>query len=265
MTTPLPAFTGGCHVNKAVDDAYATGGFPAVFKLPNGIYSTRDAGCRAFIDRFPGTRFGEPPTLAHFLRCADNGYVNVVKGMTGFSLFRKRSAWTVYLRGLSDLPQSNPAESLEGDRIVMRIIAILRRAGAKCIVEGTPQTYFEKVWLGWFIQAGLFAGTEPWWDRGATELFKYPSITEERALVAQGSGIDGSGWPTNWRPFPVTTVDAGHTRFSFSLNGFDGYMLLMDDRNPGTLRDRIATAESFGWQPVPYCHQWAAAQGITQV
>lgn len=244
MTRPATtAFSGGCHTNRAVDDAYIAGGFPAVFKLPGGIYSAREAGCRAFIDRFPGTRYGEPPVLHHFLRCADNGYVNAVKGLTSFSFFRKRCAWTVYLRGLSDL-----TKDAHGVGIVIAIISILRRAGTRCFIEGTPQDDFEWSMLHHFIEAGLYAGTEPYWDRGATELFKYPSITEERALIADmGGTIDGSKWPANWRPFG--THDPAP-------------MLLMSDQNPGTLRDRITHAESYGWRCVPYCHQWAAAQGV---
>lgn len=263
MTPPMPAFSGGCHTNKAVDDAYAVGGWPAVFKFPGGVYDARDAGCRAFIDRFPGTRYGEPPHLTHFLRCADNGYVNIVKGLTGFSLFRKRCVWTVYLRGLSDLPQGTEPDRTISRGIVAQIIAILRRAGAKTIVEGTPQTPFE--WDMWECMtiAGVYAGTEPWWDRGATDLWQYPCIVEERAMPEMGASVDGSKWPATWRPFPITTVDAGHTRFSFSINAPDNYMLLMSDQNPGTLRDRIAHAESYGWRCVPYCHQWKDAQGVT--
>lgn len=246
MTPPMPAFSGGCHTNRAVDDAYAVGGFPAVFRLPGGIYSARDAGCRAFIDRFPGTRYGEPPHLTHFLRCADNGYVNIVKGLTSFSFFRKRCAWTVYLRGLSDLPQSNAAESLSSEKIVMQIIALLRRAGAQCIIEGTPQTHFEKVWLGWFIQAGLYAGTEPFWDRGATDLWQYPCIVEERAMPEMGASVDGSKWPSTWRPF----------------GKYDpAPMLLLSDRVPIT-PERVAEVEAYGWRCVPYCHQWKDAQGV---
>lgn len=250
MTPPMPAFSGGCHTNKAVDDAYAVGGWPAVFKFPGGVYDARDAGCRAFIDRFPGTRYGEPPHLTHFLRCADNGYVNIVKGLTGFSLFRKRCVWTVYLRGLSDLPQGTEPDRTISRGIVAQIIAILRRAGAKTIVEGTPQTPFE--WDMWECMtiAGVYAGTEPWWDRGATDLWQYPSITEERALIADmGGSIDGSIWPSNWRPFGKYTPAP---------------MLILSDRSPVTA-DRIAQARAHHWEPVVYCHQFGTiAQGAPQ-
>lgn len=246
MTTR--AFSGGRHSNKDVELAYMRDGWPGVFKVKGGIYDARDAGCRAFIDRFPGTRYGEPPHLTHFLRCADNGYVNVVKGLTGFSLFRKRCAWTVYLRGLGDLPQGGPMDRLFSTGVVRQIIAILRRAGAKAIVEGTPRNAFEWDMLHGLIASGVYSGTEPWWDRGATELFKYPSITEERALIAgMGGSVDGSVWPSTWRPFGKHDPAP---------------MLLMSDQNPGALRDRIAHAESYGWRCVPYCHQWAAAQGV---
>lgn len=251
MTTTAPtlAWSEGCHSNKTVDDAYASGGFRAVFAVKGGINDARATGARTIIDRFPGTRYGEPPHLTHFLRCADNGYVNAVKGLTGFSLFRKRVAWTVYLRGLGDLPQAGPMDRLFSTGVVRQIIAILRRAGAKCIIEGTPHTPFEWGLLRMVIDAGLFAGTEPWWDRGATDLWQYPSITEERALIADmGGTIDGSKWPANWRPFGKHDPAP---------------MLLMSDQNPGTLRDRITHAESYGWRCVPYCHQWAAAQGVT--
>lgn len=249
MTTPMPAFSGGCHTNKAVDDAYAVGGFPAVFKLPGGIYSARDAGCRAFIDRFPGTRYGDGnPNIVDFLECERDDWVQVVKSLTAFSInpFRKRCAYVAYLRGLSDFIQDTETDKKYARSFVRRIIALLRRAGARAMVEGTPRNAFEWELLNMLIDAGLYAGTEPGWSKVATELFKYPCLIEELAFPDHGASIDGSVWPSNWRPFG---------RYDPAM------MLLLSDRVPMT-PSRVSAAEAHGWKALPYCHQWAAAVGV---
>jgi len=252
MTTTAPtlAWSEGCHSNKTVDDAYASGGFRAVFAVKGGINDARATGARTIIDRFPGTRYGETPHLTQFLRCADDDWVQAVKSLTSFSLFHKRCAYIAYLRGMSDLPQSTESERFTGVTVMRHITAILRGANARCIVEGTPRNAFEWDMLNGLIACGLYAGTEPYWDKGATALHAYPCLQEEAKLASDGISVDGSKWNTNYRPFGKYTPAP---------------MLLMSDRKEldgvplAPLRDRIAEAQRWGWSALPYCHQYKLA------
>ncbi len=236
------AFAGGCHVNPATDAAYATGGFRAVFSVPGGIYEARDNGATVIIDRFPGSRWGREPLLTDFLNCGED-WARAVKGLQtpGWSLFRRRPRVTyiAYLRGLSDLLEESNGDRERSKVIVQQIVAILHNAGCKAIIEGTPRNLFELSMLMMFVDAQVYAGTEPWWDREAEYLWGYPCIQEESKLLEQGVGIDGGDWPANWRLFTTGAIPKP--------------MLLMNKPTP----KRIELAEALGWLPVAYCEQMA--------
>lgn len=236
----------GAHANpdlQAKMDAAGGGGW--LYMAKTWWAAAIKGGCTHLIERFPGTRWGEPPSIEHVLRLETGDFAKAIKGLQGFNLVRwlaggpARVNVDLYCRPFTDLPHDTADQRRQSRMVVDKIIAMAVRFRVKLWIENAEGPWQEEC-VHEVIRNDVYAGQEPYREAQAPHTWDRPCLVTERMLMDARVTIDGNGWPAIWQPFNESTAPR---------------VLLLDDiwqLNPA----RIDFARRW-WTVAVYMHQAA--------
>lgn len=237
---PLIAWSGGAHTSQAAQDELDKDGWRG-WRVKWWARAKAN-GATTLIERFPGTRFGEEPNIAHVLRLVGTDFQSEARKITAaHSPGRSPTRVDLYLRPFTDLPMSTDQEWDESCHTVQEIADFARRCGVGVWVEDAGGD-FQEWGVSILKHYWRYRGMEP--SRPKTGRTGVPSIDTERRLLDAGIGIHGENWPSDAEPFNQPSAPR---------------ILVRTDDVPLT-RARI---EEIRGDWVPGCHMWQIAEGLT--